>query len=120
MNRRRIRVSALVIALCYAALAFSLLRGAKAFGLALWATSPLVVPLIIALVARRKSTQWVAFALLFCFAGVGALLLPWGLVWNPGDYNHLVVLFLPLYEFSFLALALVALGIASIVYRHAR
>ena len=121
MDRQSIRVSALLVALCYAALAFWLLRGAEAgVALALWATSPLIIPLAIALVARKKSTQLVALALLVCFAGVGAVLLPWGLVWNPGDYNHLVVIFLPFYEFGFLAVALVTLGIATVVGRHAR
>ncbi|HET6941350.1 MAG TPA: hypothetical protein VFH89_04220, partial [Sphingomicrobium sp.] len=81
--------------------------------------SPVMVPTVVAFVASGKPTQRTALAVLVALASVGAGLLIWGLAWDLGDYNHLVALFLPIYQFAFLALAMAAFGLVSLMRRNA-
>jgi hypothetical protein len=120
MKSQGIRIAAVGTVFGYAALVFTLLGGVEAVGLALWAISPLTVPLTITLVSPHKRTQFGALGLLLCLAIVGVLLSVWGLVWSPGDYNHLVVVFLPFYQFGFIATAAVILALVMLLRRYAR
>ncbi|WP_309662075.1 hypothetical protein [Sphingomonas sp.] len=118
MDSYGIRLSAVLTALGYSVLVFMLMGGVDLVGL--WAISPLAVPLATAFFAQKKLPQLVALSLLLFLAIGGAPLLIWGLAWNPGDYNHLIVLFLPLYQFAFLAVALAILACAKLMRRFGR
>ena len=89
--------------------------GSEAAGLTLWTTSPLGVPLLLVAFARGQRARAVATILLACLWIVGAPLLLWGLVLNPGDYNHLVVLFLPIYMFAFIVAAAATIAALAVV-----
>lgn len=104
--------------IAYASIPWTLLGdGSEAAGLILWTTSPLSVPLLVVAFARGQSTRAVAAILLACLWIVGAALLLWGLVLNPGDCNHLVVNFLPIYMFAFIAAAAAALALVRALAR---
>jgi hypothetical protein len=110
------RIVASAVVLAHVALAFWLIGGGKeAAALAFWCTSPQALPLLMVFVARDRVTRVSANILLACLWVTGAGLLLWGLVFEPGDYNHLVVIFLPIYEFAILAAALALLWLGSAV-----
>jgi hypothetical protein len=110
-----IRFAACAIVTAYGALTYLLIGGtAEAVELASWAIAPLALLLAVVLIASKPRTLLLAFALLLLIAVTGAMALMWGLLWNPGDFNHLVVIFLPLYQFGFVALALMAFAVVSL------
>jgi steroid 5-alpha reductase family enzyme len=115
MDNRAIRVSAVAVAAGCSTLAFVLLARVGAMDLFPWVSSPVIVPVIVVFAANGKPTQRAALAVLVGLASLGVGLLMWGLVWHPGDYNHLVALFLPIYQFAFFALGMAAFGLAMTV-----
>lgn len=84
---------------------------------ALWTTAPHLVLLL--LVSRMGGGVWrgLALVLLWLFASVGLAILIWGLAVDPGDYNHLVVIFLPVHQFELLLVIAVAAGLLHLVRR---
>ncbi|HET6943652.1 MAG TPA: hypothetical protein VFH89_15985 [Sphingomicrobium sp.] len=119
MDIRAIRVSAVVVAAGYSTLALVLLGSVGAIGLFPWVISPVMIAAVVVFVASKKPTQRSALAVLAALAGVGAGPLTWGIAWDPGDYNHLVALFLPIYQLAFLVLAMAAFGLATLIRRNA-
>lgn len=112
----RISTISSVAILAYVALAFLLIGGGKAAAeLALWTASPLAVPLMILFFARQRHTRIATAILLACLWMSGAALLLWGLVLDRTSTSHLVVIFLPFYQFGFLAVGFVLLWFTSAV-----
>jgi drug/metabolite transporter (DMT)-like permease len=121
MSSQGIRLSAALTFIGYVVLVLALLRWTEGMtDVVLWATSPLALPLIAVFAARKRRAQMVALALLLGLGVVGAVLLTWGLAWNRGDYNHLVVVFLPFYHFGFLMIAVGLLAFATLLRRFTR
>ena len=85
--------------------------------MALWATAPHLVLLL--LVSRMGGGVWrgLALVLLWLCASVGLAILIWGLADDPGDYNHLVVIFLPVHQFELLFVIAVAAVLVHLVRR---
>jgi hypothetical protein len=113
----RISTTSFVAIFGYVALPFLLIGGGNkaAAELALWTASPLAVPLMILFFARQRHTRVATAILLACLWLSGAALLLWGLVLNRTSTSHLVVIFLPLYQFGFLAVGFVLLWLTSAV-----
>ncbi len=88
--------------------------------MSIWATAPHLVLLLSSSLIRRGAGRGLALVLLWLFATVGLAILTWGLVLNPGDYNHLVVIFLPIHQFEFLIVVAVAAGLVRLVRRTVR
>ena len=110
-----------VAVLAYAVLVGLFVRiGPETIGLMAWNAAPLAAPLLIVAFARRRAVRLGGALLLAVMWAVGAAVLLWGLVLNPGDYNHLVALFLPIHEFIWLAIGLPVLWLASVVLRRIR
>jgi hypothetical protein len=113
MPRSSVLLICVAAVIAYASIPWILLSGgSEAAGLIIWTTSPLSVPLLVVAFARGQRTRAIAAILLACLWIVGAALLLWGLVLNPGDYNHLVGIFLPIYMFAFIAAAAAAMALA--------
>jgi hypothetical protein len=116
-----IRLVAFLTVLGYAALVYTLLGqfGVVALEAIFWVIFPLLLPLTITLASKEKRTQLGALGLLLCFAFVGAPLLVWGLFLNPGDDNHLILIFLPIHQFTFMGIALAVFAFATLLRRFA-
>jgi hypothetical protein len=85
--------------------------------MALWATAPHLVLLLLVSWMGGGASRGLALVLLWLFASVGLATLTWGLAVDPGDYNHLVVIFLPLHQFEFLIVVAVAAGLVHLIRR---
>lgn len=114
---RRVITSAGVIFFAYVALLWSLIRGPLELEPILWMCSPLALPLIVILTARKQWTRRVSLNILLCLSVVGSLGLVGALIWDKTDYSYLIFLLLPLYQFGFLALVMAALGLAALLRR---
>ena len=96
--------------MAYFLFAYFLIGCSGAVELALWTASPMAATALVLIFTRQRLTAAILLALMWV---LGAVLLLWGLVFNPGDYNHLIVIFLPIYEFGLLAAVLLVVGMLS-------
>ena len=85
--------------------------------MALWATAPQLVLLLLVSRMGSGASRGLALVLLWLFASAGLAILTWGLAVDPGDYNHLVVIFLPIHQFEVLIVVAVAAGLVHLVRR---
>ena len=103
-RKNSLRFYALLAAIGYTILA-SLLIPTGSLGILAWAAAPAGVSgLLVLWVSDAKgSLFWLIVQAILLVPGAPILI--WGLAINPGLSNHLVALFLPIYQFAFMIIA---------------